>query len=171
MAPSSNTPALSCTIDDDNRGITISCADGNGINLRLHEMRESLITQATLHGFKQKLMDAGAISRDPVTGRSATPTDKFLAIREVYDRLVAGEWNKTREGGSPTGGLLLTALMTVYPTKTKDQLVAFLASKTAEEKTALRKVAKIAEAIEVIKAARVKTDGIDGDALLDGLED
>lgn len=164
-----NTPALSCTIND--RQLVIMCADGQEIRLDATSMGGDIREQAMMHGFKQKLMDAGAISRDPVTGRSATPTDKFNAIREVYDRLLAGEWNKVREGGSPTGGLLLSALMSVYPTKTKDQLVAFLASKTAEEKTALRKVGKIAEAIEVIKAARVKTDGIDGDALLDGLED
>lgn len=166
-----NTPALSCTIDDDMGGLTIDCANGQSLRLTVSQIMPIIGAQALMHGLKQKLMDAGAISRDSVTGRSATPTDKFNAIREVYDRLVAGEWNKTREGGSPTGGLLLTALMTVYPTKTKDQLVAFLASKTAEEKTALRKVAKIAAAIEEIKAARVKTDGIDGDALLDGLED
>lgn len=164
-----NTPALSCDIEG--TMLTIKCADGNMLTLAPSSFTDAIRTHAMMHGFKQKLMDAGAISRDPVTGRSATPTDKFNAIEEVFNRLLSGEWNKTREGGSPTGGLLLTALMSVYPTKTKDQLVAFLASKTAEEKTALRKVAKIAEAIEVIKAARVKTDGIDGDALLDGLED
>lgn len=169
MATSTNTPALSCDVHAES--LTITSAAGQHFTASLQDLNPSIIMACTLHGLKQKLMDAGAISRDPVTGRSATPGDKFNAIHEVYSRLLMGEWNKVREGGSPTGGLLLSALMSVYPTKTKEQLVAFLASKTAEEKTALRKVAKIAEAIETIKAARAKNDGIDGDALLDGLED
>lgn len=169
--PFTNTPALSCTINHLAGSLIIDVSNGESLLLMVNSLTPEIVSQAIMHGLKQKLMDAGAISRNPVTGRSATPTDKFNAIQEVYDRLLAGEWNKTREAGSPTGGLLLTALMSVYPTKTREQLVAFLAAKSAEEKTALRKVAKIAVVIEEIKATRAKDDGIDGDALLDGLED
>lgn len=161
--------ALACTIDG--LRLTITSNIGHRLELDANRLTADLLNHAIMHGLKQKLMDAAAISRNPDTGRSASVSDKFDAIMDVYERLLVGEWNKVREGGSPTGGLLLQALMTIYPSKTREQLVAYLAGKSATEKTALRKVPRVATIIEELKAARAKDDGIDGDALLDDLDD
>lgn len=161
--------ALSCAIEGST--MTITSSQGHSMSFNMHDMSQTIINQATMHGLKQKLMDAAAISRNPDTGRSASVQDKWDAITDVYDRLIAGDWNKTREGGTTTGGLLLSALMQLYPAKTKDQLVAYLAAKTPTEKAALRKVGKVAVIIEELRLARAKDDGLDGDDILGELDD
>lgn len=167
-----NTPAVSCEIDIPRESMTLTFSSGATLCLRLGQLNADIATQAMWHGLKQKLVDAAAIGRDPDTGRSATIDDKYDAVREVYDRLLAGEWNKTREGGTATGGLLLRALMMVYPNKTREQLVDYLASKSATEKTALRtKVPKIVDAIEELKCKNVKDGVFDADTLLSELDD
>ena len=131
------------------------------------EIREA----AMMHGLKQKIGDAGAISRNPETGRSATTGDKFDAMREVFERLTATrpQWNKTREGGGDgAGGLLFKALCKIKADKTPAEVRAYLEARTKEEQAALRKVPAIAAAIEEIKAANAKDGGIDGEALLAG---
>lgn len=164
-----NTPAVSCEIDATFGGMTLTFSNGKTLSLRAHQLSESIGAQALWHGLKQKLVDAAAIGRDPDTGRSATIDDKYNAVREVYDRLLAGEWNKTREGGAATGGVMLRALMLVYPSKTKDQLAEYLKGKSAAEKAALKLVPKIASAIDTIMATKVAD--VDTDALLDELDD
>lgn len=164
-----NTPAVSCEIDIPRESMTLTFSSGATLCLRLGQLNADIATQAMWHGLKQKLVDAAAIGRDPDTGRSATIDDKYDAVREVYDRLLSGEWNKTREGGAATGGVMLRALMMVYPTKTKDQLTEYLKGKSAAEKAALKLVPKIAAAIDTIMATKV--GDVDTDALLDELDD
>lgn len=133
-----------------------------------------ILEQATLHGLKQKLVDAAAIARDPDTGRSATPQDKYEAVLRVYERITraeGAEWNEPREGGGNAGGLLLSALCRLHPTKAKDELKTWLDAKTDAEKAALRKNPKVSQIIAEIQAERAKADGIDTDALLDEIGD
>lgn len=167
-----NTPAIDATIEADSiryGTLKLVFADGRGITINGDDLPTGLQRMAMMHGLKQKLVDAAAIGRDPDTGRSATIDDKYDAVREVYDRLLAGEWNKTREGGAATGGVMLRALMMVYPTKTKEQLAEYLKGKSAAEKAALKLVPKIAAAIDTIMATKVAD--VDTDALLDELDD
>ena len=92
-------------------------------------------------------------------------------MKTVYDRLLAGQWNATREGGGATGGLLLQALVRMYAgRKTPDELRAFLAEKTDAEKTALRKNPRVAAIIEEIRAETGRAVSIDTDELLGELE-
>lgn len=165
------TPAIEATVtpagDMVNGGLQLAFSNGQVLGLQLSDLSPTIIEQATLHGLKQKLVDAAAISRNPDTGRSATIDDKYQAVREVYDRLLSGAWNKTREGGSPTGGLLFRALCILYPTKSPEALREYMAGKTPTELAALRKVAKIAAIIDTL---RTEASDVDGDALLAGLE-
>jgi hypothetical protein len=149
-------------------GLTLTFSNGAVIQCDAHNFDTALRDQAMMHGFKQKLVDAAAISRNPDTGRSATIDDKYQAVKDVYDRLMAGQWNKTRGDGtgSGTGGLLFRALCLHYPTKTADAIRAFLDKKTAAEKTALRNVPAIATIITTLK---VDSGDVDTDALLDEL--
>ena len=157
--------------------ITFTFADGRELLVDSRALSESIQQAAMLHGLKQKLCDAAALSRDPATGRAATIDTKYDAVREVFDRITSadGEWNKKREAGAGgSGGLLLAALVRMYAgRKAKEDLRAFLDGKTLSEQAALRKNPRVAEIVEEIKAERAKDgdDGTDSDEMLSELED
>ena len=57
-------------------------------------------TQATLHGYVQKISDKAAIPRDSKTGASATSAQKFERMKALADHLAGGgAWN-VRVAGS-----------------------------------------------------------------------
>lgn len=152
--------------------LALTFANGETLTIRGDALTSDVQQYALMHGLKQKLVDAAAISRNTETGRPATVEDKYQAVKTVYDRLLAGAWNATREGGGATGGLLLQALVRMYAgRKTPDELRAFLADKTDAEKTALRKNPRVAQIIEEIRAETGKAASIDTDGLLGELED
>lgn len=153
-------------------GLKLAFDNGQVLELFVGQLDEGVARQALLHGLKQKLVDAAAISRNPDTGRSATTDDKFAAVKEVYDRLLSGQWNKGREGGSGAGngGLLFRALVIMYPAKTPEQLRAYLDGLDDKQQAALRKNPKVAPIIAEIRAKSAKADD-NGDDLLAGLED
>lgn len=151
--------------------LELTFSNGKAMTIRVGSLPDQILRQATLHGLKQKLVDAAAMSRNPDTGRAASIDDKFNAVDEVLKRLLSGEWNKTREG-SATGGLLLRALVEHYAgRKDRDTIKTWLEGKTDAEKAALRKSGTIAPIIERLRAADVKSDGVDTNALLGELDD
>ena len=167
-------PAIEATIEGTT--LTLTFAHGERLTIRAGQLLESIAEQALMHGLKQKLVDAAAISRNPDTGRSATIEDKYAAVKEVYDRLLAGEWNKRREGGSggAAGGLLFAALVRLYEGRKTDAAIReFLGGLSDAEQAALRASARVAPIIAAIKAERdaKKADKINGDDLLAGLDD
>ena len=83
-------------------------ANGQELAITASQLTNSIMEYAIFHGLKQKLVDAAAISRNPETGRAASVEDKYQAVKVVYDRLLAGQWNAAREGGGATGGLYTT---------------------------------------------------------------
>jgi len=138
-------------------GVTLVFANTKALTITLADLKPEIVLAATLHGLKQKLVDAAAISRDTATGKAATIDTKYEAVREVYDRLLAGEWNKRREGGGNTGGMLKRALVEYYQgRKTADQIETWLATKDDKEKAALRREPRIAEIIERMRAESTK---------------
>ena len=161
---------ISATITDG--ALVLAFANGETLTLRADALNIDIQQQAMMHGLKQKLVDAAAISRNPETGRPATVEDKYQAVKTVYDRLLAGQWNATREGGGATGGLLAQALTRMYAgRKTAEDIKAFLAEKSDAEKAALRKNPRVAQIIEDIRAEQGKAANIDTDELLGELED
>ena len=167
---------IEARVNDSTGTLHLSFDNGERIDLSVDELTPAMRTMAMLHGLKQKLVDAAAISRDPETGRSATTADKYRAVKAVYDRLLAGSWNAMRgEGtGTGTGGLLFAALVRLYPAKTPDALREYLAGLTLAQQAALRKNPRVAPVIEEIKAERAAL-GDEGDEpgadLLAGLEE
>jgi hypothetical protein len=146
-----NTPTIETTIEG--LVLHLTFKDGRKISLDAAALTDELKNQAMMHGLKQKLVDAAAISRNTETGKSASIDDKYEAVNEVVTRLtVEKSWNKTREGGSGNeGGLLLRALSELYPNLTREQVASFLDSKTASEKVALRTSSKIAAIIQTYR--------------------
>lgn len=138
------------------------------------EINPNLLNMAACHGIKQKCIDAAAISRDPDTGRSATVQQKWEALMRVVERITDpdGAWNETREGGGNQGGLLLRALMRLQPKKTREELVAWLETKTDKEQAALRANPKVAPIIAELKAEQDRKNAdteFDSDAALEEL--
>jgi len=166
MTNDTRTPAIETMLDTTHgsEGLALTFSNRGTIRINLRDLSDTIILHATLHGLKQKLVDAAAISRNPDTGRSATIDDKYTAVREVYDRLLSGSWNKGRAdgGSSGSGGLLFRALCQMYPGKTPEALRAFLEGKTKAECAALRATPKIAAIIDTLRAPSgdVDTDGL-----------
>ena len=145
--------AISATVAGSS--LVLTFANAKILTLGLDNLSQEIVDYATMHGLKQKLVDAAAISCNPETGRPATIDDKYQAVKEVYDRLLSGAWNKIREGGTATGGLLFAALCRMYEgRKTPEQLREYLAAKTDAEKAALRKNPKISAIIDEIRLER-----------------
>ena len=151
--------------------LTLTFANGKILTIGKDDLTEEQRTRALLRGVKEKLVDAAAISCNPETGRSATIDDKYNAVKAVYDRLLAGQWNAAREGGGHSGGLLFKALCRMYAGKEPEQIMTFLAGKTDADKTALRKNPKVAAIIEEIRAETGKAANIDTDELLAELDE
>lgn len=132
----------------------------------------ALMAKFAAHGAEQKLGDeiAGLKDKD---GKDADIEDKILAVDDLIERLVAGEWNVKRESSGLAGtSVLIRALVELYAgAKSVVEVKAFLKDKTQAEKLALRNSAKlkpIVERLEAEKAAKAGA-GIDADALLAGL--
>lgn len=153
--------------------LTITFANGEVIAVDADQLNPDIQAAAILHGLKQKLVDAAAMSRNPDTGLSATLTDKFKAVHEVFARITDAEapsWNSIREGGGNSGGLLFRALARFYADKkTSEEVKTWLDARTDDEKSALRKNAKIAAIIVAIQAEKPAVAKVDTDALLAGL--
>ncbi len=159
--------AIQTTVDG--TGLVLTFSNGKRLSLHLSQLSSVISEAATMHGLKQKLVDAAAISRNTETGRPATIEDKYAAVKEVYDRIVSldGTWNAIREGGTGnTGGQLLRALCELQPAKPAEEIKTWLATKTDAEKAALRKNAKVAAIIARLQAESADPD-IDTDAMLD----
>ena len=177
MNETKRTPVISAEVMENSgmvgeHELVLRCITGETLTISETMLSTAIQRMAIVHGLKQKLIDAAAISRDPNTGKSATPADKWAAVRAVYDRLLAGQWNAARGEGTGAGnGLLFRALVRLYPAKTADQLRAFLDGKTKAEQAALRANPKVSAIIEEIKAEQAKGGDVDTDALLDELED
>lgn len=167
---------ITTTISADYRYLTLDFANGKQLVIDVDTLDDSIRKQSTIHGLKQKHVDAAAISRDPVTGGTADIETKYQAVLDVYNRITDSEnpqWNKQRgdgTGSSGGNGLLFRALVRLYPGKTAEFLQAYIAGKTKQEQAALRASKKISAMIEIIKSETIKTTGVDVDSLLDELD-
>ena len=154
---------IETTVNNTDGILVLVFANGERIDVEADQLSTEICRAAMMHGLKQKLCDAAAMSRNPETGRPATVEEKYAAVKEVYDRLLKGEWNAKREGGGNTGGLLYRALCILYPTKTPEDLKTWLAAKKRAELDALRNSERIAAIIATLKPTKGE---IDADALL-----
>lgn len=147
-------------------GLRLDFSNGRALTLTVDQLTSAIREEATVHGLKQKLVDAAAISRDPKTGKSATIDDKYDAVRKVFQRLLSGEWNEAREGGG-AGSLLFRALCRMTPDKTPAEVREWLDARSDAEKKGLELNPKVASIISAIRAEQLKAGAdIDSDAIL-----
>lgn len=141
-----------------------------------NKLDQRVIDAAIVHGLTQKIIDAAALSRNPDTGRAATPEDKFNAMRAVADRLQAGEWNATK-GGGVVGGFLYRALKFLRPDSahlaTPEAFGEWLDAQAKSRGVTRRALEATLRAREDVAAAitsfRAKGDYVDTDSMIDGL--
>lgn len=160
-------PAIEATINHENLSLLLKFSNGSEVFIDAEGLSEEMRNAAMMHGLKQKLVDAAAISRDTETGRSATIEDKYNAVFEVAERLRAGEWNKKAEGGGGSVSLLARAIAELQG-KPLDVVRPWLDAKTKEERAALKKNPRVAAIIlrmQAEAAANAK-GGADSDSLL-----
>ena len=127
--------------------------------------------KAMLHGFKQRISDAGAMSCDQTTGASPSPEARIERMRRVAERLSSGEWELERKGGTGGGSDVLARALSEVFGKPLDIIRPWLKAKTPAEREALKADKKVAEVLTrmTTEAAKgVDTSGLMGE--LEGLE-
>lgn len=115
---------------------------------------DSLTIPALVHGFKQKIADGGAISRNAETGKPATVADKRDAMARIVENLKAGDWYAERKGGGAIGGLLAVAIANVDGSDV-EKVREYLKGKTQKQRDAIGANKKYAGELAKLRKARV----------------
>lgn len=146
------------------------------IVLDLNAVHDDNKTHAAFHGFKQRLPDAAAIARNTETGASASPDEKYDAMRELADHYMSGssEWSRRGSGGQGAeSGLTLRAIAQVKGCTVPEARAMVDAEATKQGKkpaailAILRTNAKVREAMDAMRAEAAS--GIDTEELLNNL--
>lgn len=160
------------TVADDPiaKTLTFNVLGAGSVTLNVDQLHPAVALQATYHGLKQRISDAAALSRSTETGLPATPSEKLAAIRELVEHYNSGtsEWSlKRAASGGSDNGLLVQALLTVFPNKTAERVREYVKGLKPQERAALMASDMVSPAIAAIRAERTK--GIDAEALIAGL--
>ena len=162
-------------IDMDAKAITFTCHDQDGkptgerLRFDMTKASASNIAYAALHGFNQRIGDAGALGFNKDTGQYATPAEKFAAMSEVAEHIMSGaeDWELPRKEGAvradSTVDLLVKALM--IEDKTRDEAKVRVWAKgldTTKRKALLRseRLREIVAELEAKVTSQVNTDEI-----------
>ena len=165
---------IEATVENDG-ALVLAFRHGEVLRVHPESLAPEIQRAALIHGLKQKLVDAAAISRDTATGRAATISTKYDAVREIFDRITgaggeAPSWNKPRAGGAGGQGGLLARAIARYKSVEVSAAKAYLDRLTDAQTQALRVDPRIATIINELRLESAKPAGIDTDALLGGLD-
>jgi len=125
--------------------------------------------RAMVHGFRQRISDGGALSRNPDNGQPASPADKLARMQRIADHLMSGSdvWELTAGTPGTDGGLIIHAMMRGL-TKSQDEAEALIvATMTKREcdRTAALKVwgesKQVAAMMKTIQAERLAASSKD----------
>lgn len=151
-------------------GASMVYADGSSDAVQWSDLTDQIRAHLMAHGWKQKVADGAAKSRDPETGRSATDGEKISAMRAIAQRLAAGVWAIAGGGGGASSEkMLLIRALAEFSGKSLDDARAFVEGKTKTQQTALTANVKIRSIVDRMRAESVSM--VDSDELLDGFMD
>lgn len=158
-----STRVISKEIDE--TGVTFKVKEQGTLRVSFANLSGAVRDRALAHGIVQRVIDAAALSRDGKSGKSATPQEKFLAMKEIVDHLMSGteNWSLAREQESPYVSLLTQCLVEIYPERTEEQVREWVKKRSAAERKAIlgsAKVKVIAERIESEKLKHIDTEGL-----------
>ena len=159
-------------------GLFIVRTEGQAdLQIKLADLTEEIRHTAMVHGLKQKIVDAAALGRDEVTGKSASPEAKHAEMEKVTRNLIAGVWNGGRSGGGDgTAGqdnLTVRAIAHAYNMSLEwaDGQVEKLAEKRGiDRRAALKLFRERGNIIQAIAALKAVKSGVDADDLIWELE-
>ena len=109
---------VSTKVDEVNRIVSFTVEGCGKLAVSLGELNPAIVAYAALHGMKQRIGDAAALDRNKETGKSATPADKFAAMKQLVDHYASGtdQWNVRGSGERSEGsdaGLTYRAIAAV----------------------------------------------------------
>lgn len=140
--------------------------------------------RAEMHGFVQRISDAAAMARDSKTGASATPQEKFAAMKRLVEHYGSGaeEWSPQRsvegvgrpKSENPQARLLRVALSLHAPEKGAEVIEKFVKERNAAQITALVLSEQLKESVELARLQLEEEDkkaaeGVNAEELLGGL--
>lgn len=125
-----------------------------------------IAARAMMHGYKQKISDASAMSRDGETGK-ADNLARVEKMRRMAETLANGQWELERTGGGAGPGLLAQAIAEAMG---KDISVVreWIKGKSQAERTALQNAGNIKPIYDRLVAESAAK--VDASNLLAGLE-
>lgn len=109
------------------------------------------------HGVSQKYGDEYAALKDV--------DDAVIAVDDLHDRIVKGEWSEERVSGGLAGASVLAQALTQYFKKSMDEVRAILKELKPKEKMALRAADGIRDIVAQLEAAKAKDTQVDTNAL------
>jgi hypothetical protein len=158
------------TFEQDMAGAELRFNDGSRVEVGFQELPEGMLEKLAGHGWKQKVVDAAAKSRDPETGRSATDAEKIAAMKAVHERIMAGIWAAAGGGGGlGSEKMLLVRALAEFSGKGLEEAKEFINGKTKAQQSALMGNSKIKTIIDRMREQI--TGDVDSDELLDGFLD
>ncbi len=158
----------------DENGVVFSVTGVGELSLPFGELSDAVKHRAMIHGLIQRVSDAAALSRNTETGQSATPQDKYNAMRDIVEHYRTGttEWSVKRASGTGEtreNGITLRALAAVQgaDVATMRERVERLAEKQGVTTRAiLAKIATQPAVAAKIAELRAQTVAVDADAML-----
>lgn len=158
---------VTVTWDDD--VMTLNVVDAGTIVVPMERLAPEIKARSACHGIEQRLRDRAAISRNPDTGKPATPQEKFDRVKTLADYYLSGAtvWEMPRGDGAPKVSPVLMAYaeyagLTIDDAR--DRIDTLAASRSATAKQILATLATQKDIAEII--ARNAGAGDDADDLL-----
>ena len=159
----------------DGDGMIFSVIGQPDLVLETGKVSDHLRERAMFHGFKQRVSDAAAIPANPKTGKPASASEKWAAMKQIVDHLNSGasEWNAKRaEGGRDMSGLVMQALAVLWKldvSAVENKLGQLAARQGMELKDVVKRFAGAADVIREVASIKAARAGVDSDELLDEL--
>lgn len=151
------------------RKLNIHVFQQGTLTLDLTQVAQANLDRATFHGFKQRIPDAAAIARDEGTGVSATPAEKFAAMKRLVEHYNSGAegWALT-ERAAGEGTLLFQAIMRDSPEKDEKAVREFVVALSKGKRDAMLNSERLKEHVAAIRQESGKE--IDSDALFSEID-
>lgn len=167
-------------IDVDAKRITLTCVDQDGkptgdrLAFDMAKASPANIAYAALHGFNQRIGDAGALGFNKETGQYASPAEKFAAMQAVASHIESGsdDWEMPRREGQArldsTVELLVKSLMIEDSSRDETKIRVWAKALDTTKRKALLKSDRLKSIVAELESK--VTAQIDTDSLFEGLD-
>lgn len=156
-------------VDEAQGRITWRVVGEEPLTLDLAGLAEAVRQRAMIHGLVQRVSDRAAISRDPETGRPATPGDKRARMAALVEHLArGGDWEMGRAKGAGVASRndpVIAAVAEIQGTDyaTMAERIKAMAEKRGVKPRAI--IARLATQPDVVERLRAMAPADEGDWL------